>query len=80
MLAYFTPEEAGFAEDRLQRVYRELEEAAASGLERDRVAGHGRALDSRDFIVVDPGVTPAEPVLLAGLADDSDLVVHDIYQ
>ena len=31
MLAYFTPEEAGFAEDRLQRVYRELEEAAASG-------------------------------------------------
>jgi CubicO group peptidase (beta-lactamase class C family) len=31
MLAYYAPQEAGFAEDRLQRVYRELEEAAASG-------------------------------------------------
>jgi CubicO group peptidase (beta-lactamase class C family) len=31
MLAYYAPEEAGFAEDRLQRVYRELEQAAASG-------------------------------------------------
>ena len=31
MLAYYAPEEAGFAEDRLQRVYRELEEAASSG-------------------------------------------------
>ena len=31
MLAYTTPEEAGFAEDRLHRVYRELEEAANSG-------------------------------------------------
>ena len=32
MLAYYAPEEAGFAEDRLQRVYRALEDATASGL------------------------------------------------
>jgi CubicO group peptidase (beta-lactamase class C family) len=31
MLAYYAPEEAGFAEDRLQRLYRELEDAAARG-------------------------------------------------
>ncbi len=32
MLAYYAPEEAGFAEDRLQRVYREMEQATTSGL------------------------------------------------
>jgi CubicO group peptidase (beta-lactamase class C family) len=31
MLAYYAPEEAGFAADRLQRVYRELEQAVESG-------------------------------------------------
>ena len=31
MLAYYAPEEAGFAEDRLQLVYHQLEQAAASG-------------------------------------------------
>lgn len=31
MLAYYAPEEAGFAEDRLQRVYAQLDEAASSG-------------------------------------------------
>lgn len=31
MLAYFAPEEAGFSADRLQRVYTELEQAAANG-------------------------------------------------
>ena len=31
MLAYYAPEEAGFSEDRLQRLYRTLEDAAQSG-------------------------------------------------
>src|SRR5262245_24048335 len=47
MLAYYAPQDAGFAEDRLQRLYGELENAVARGLTPGAavlVARNGRAV------------------------------------